>query len=158
MVPTGKLRNRNQINSTLISRKSTCTLRAMRRTWLMLINCWARARAVHYSALTLLIFNWQWSPFSLASQSSSSSLLLYWSSSKCPRESESPDFARRTNPSLRLPSFLRCRWKKNKKSASHAKRTKSGHLLSSTTQDGTLDSRNDFEGDWTRPQVSLIPK
>lgn len=48
--------------------------------------------------------------------------------------------------------IVKCRWKK-KKSAPHAKRTKSGHLLSSTTQDGTLDSRNDFEGDWTRPQL-----
>ena len=150
--------NRNKINSmlTLHLRKSTFTLHEMRRTWRILISCWAHVRAVHCSALNLPIFNSQWLPFSLASQSSSSSLLLYWSSSKCPRTRRGR-ISRVELIHLYDCRLLRCRWKK-KKSAPHAKRTKSGHLLSSTTQDGTLDSRNDFEGDWTRPQVSLIPK
>ena len=46
----------------------------------------------------------------------------------------------------------RCRWKKDKKGYA-VNNKKKAHLLSTTTHhDGTLDSRNDFEGDWNRPQ------
>lgn len=47
---------------------------------------------------------------------------------------------------------FRCRWKKDKKGYA-VNNKKKAHLLSTTTHhDGTLDSRNDFEGDWNRPQ------
>lgn len=53
---------------------------------------------------------------------------------------------------MKLNFYFRCRWKKDKKGYA-VNNKKKAHLLSTTTHhDGTLDSRNDFEGDWNRPQ------
>ena len=53
---------------------------------------------------------------------------------------------------MKLNFDFRCRWKKDKKGYA-VNNKKKAHLLSTTTHhDGTLDSRNDFEGDWNRPQ------